>query len=200
MAATPADASSSSSSSSEAVVGGEKSNKMITLISSDGESFEATEEAAKMSVTIKHMIEDGCADDGIPLPNVPAKILSMVIEYCNKHAADAAADDTNKHVADPADADEDDDNNNNDSAGEKEDLKSFDASLVAVDQAMLFDIILAANFLSIKGLLDLACQKVADDIKDKSVEEVREIFKIENDFTKEEEEAVRKENAWAFNE
>uniref|UniRef100_A0A453KIV1 SKP1 component POZ domain-containing protein n=1 Tax=Aegilops tauschii subsp. strangulata TaxID=200361 RepID=A0A453KIV1_AEGTS len=81
MAATPADA---SSSSSEAVVGGEKSNKMITLISSDGESFEATEEAAKMSVTIKHMIEDGCADDGIPLPNVPAKILSMVIEYCNK--------------------------------------------------------------------------------------------------------------------
>ncbi|XP_037437873.1 SKP1-like protein 11 isoform X2 [Triticum dicoccoides] len=178
MAATPADASSSSSSSSEAVVGGEKSNKMITLISSDGESFEATEEAAKMSVTIKHMIEDGCADDGIPLPNVPAKILSMVIEYCNKHAADAAADDTNKH----------------------EDLKSFDASLVAVDQAMLFDIILAANFLSIKGLLDLACQKVADDIKDKSVEEVREIFKIENDFTKEEEEAVRKENAWAFNE
>ncbi|XP_020181820.1 SKP1-like protein 11 [Aegilops tauschii subsp. strangulata] len=196
MAATPADA---SSSSSEAVVGGEKSNKMITLISSDGESFEATEEAAKMSVTIKHMIEDGCADDGIPLPNVPAKILSMVIEYCNKHAADA--DDTNKHVADPADADEDDDNNNNNaSAGEKEDLKSFDASLVAVDQATLFDIILAANFLSIKGLLDLACQKVADDIKDKSVEEVREIFKIENDFTKEEEEAVRKENAWAFNE
>uniref|UniRef100_A0A453KIX3 SKP1-like protein n=1 Tax=Aegilops tauschii subsp. strangulata TaxID=200361 RepID=A0A453KIX3_AEGTS len=163
-------------------VGGEKSNKMITLISSDGESFEATEEAAKMSVTIKHMIEDGCADDGIPLPNVPAKILSMVIEYCNN-------------------ADEDDDNNNNNaSAGEKEDLKSFDASLVAVDQATLFDIILAANFLSIKGLLDLACQKVADDIKDKSVEEVREIFKIENDFTKEEEEAVRKENAWAFNE
>ncbi|XP_037431016.1 SKP1-like protein 11 [Triticum dicoccoides] len=197
MAATAADASSSSS-ISEAVVG-EKSNKMITLISCDGESFEVTEEAAKMSVTIKHMIEDGCVDDGIPLPNVRAKILSMVIEYCSKHAAND--DDTNKHVTDPADTDEDGDNNNNNaSAGEKENLKSFDASLVAVDQATVFDIILAANFLSIKGLLDLACQKVADDIKDKSVEEVREIFKIENDFTKEEEEAVRKDNAWAFNE
>lgn len=176
MAATPADASSSSS-SSEAVVG-EKNNKMITLISSDGESFEATEEAAKMSQTIKHMIEDGCADDGIPLPNVPAKILSMLIEYCNKHVADA----------DKA------------SAGEKEELKSFDASFVTVDQATLFEIILAANFLSIKGLLDLGCQTVADNIKDKSVEEVRKIFNIENDFTKEEEDAIRKDNAWAFNE
>ena len=37
------------------------------------------------SQTIKHMIEDNCADNGIPLPNVTSKILSKVIEYYKKH-------------------------------------------------------------------------------------------------------------------
>ncbi|KAK9127817.1 hypothetical protein Syun_016614 [Stephania yunnanensis] len=56
----------------------------------------------------------------------------------------------------------------------------------------------AANYLDINGLLDLTCQAVADLLKGMSVEEVRKLFNIENDFTPEEEEAVRKENQWAF--
>ncbi|MCP6508470.1 hypothetical protein NL478_27275, partial [Klebsiella pneumoniae] len=59
---------------------GEK--KMITLKSSDGEEFEVEEAVAMESQTIRHMIEDDCADNGIPLPNVNSKILSKVIEYC----------------------------------------------------------------------------------------------------------------------
>ncbi|CAG8458725.1 399_t:CDS:2 [Cetraspora pellucida] len=49
-----------------------------------------------------------------------------------------------------------------------------------VDQDMLFDIILT----------------VANMIKGKSPEEVRSTFNIVNDFTPEEEEAIRKENEW----
>ncbi|OMO95928.1 SKP1 component [Corchorus capsularis] len=41
--------------------------------------------------TIKHMIEDGCADTEIPLPNVNSQTLSKVLEYCKKHV-EAAAD------------------------------------------------------------------------------------------------------------
>ncbi|CAK9143848.1 unnamed protein product [Ilex paraguariensis] len=37
------------------------------------------------ALTIKHMIEDDCADTVIPLPNVTSRILSKVIEYCKKH-------------------------------------------------------------------------------------------------------------------
>ena len=37
------------------------------------------------SQMIKHMIEDHCADNGIPLPNVSSKILSKVTKYCKKH-------------------------------------------------------------------------------------------------------------------
>ncbi|KAJ1491295.1 Skp1 family, dimerization domain-containing protein [Baffinella frigidus] len=62
---------------------------------------------------------------------------------------------------------------------------------------VLFNLILAANFLDIKDLLDLTCKTVAEYIKQcKTPEEIRQRFNIPNDFTPEEEEEVRKENAW----
>ncbi|XP_066324692.1 SKP1-like protein 1 [Miscanthus floridulus] len=159
--------------------------KMITLRSSDNEEFEVEEAVAMESQTIRHMIEDDCADNGIPLPNVNSKILSKVIEYCNKHVHAAAK------PVDGADA-------NAAAAGGGEDLKNWDAEFVKVDQATLFDLILAANYLNIKGLLDLTCQTVADMIKGKTPEEIRKTFNIKNDFTQEEEDEIRRENQWAF--
>ncbi|XP_059435568.1 SKP1-like protein 1B [Corylus avellana] len=152
------------------------SSKKITLKSSDGEAFEVDEAVALESQTIKHMIEDDCADNGIPLPNVTSKILAKVIEYCKKHV----------EAANPEERTSD------------EDLKAWDAEFVKVDQATLFDLILAANYLNIKSLLDLTCQTVADMIKGKTPEEIRKTFNIKNDFTPEEEEEVRRENQWAF--
>jgi S-phase kinase-associated protein 1 len=159
--------------------------KMITLKSSDEEEFEVEEAVAMESQTIRHMIEDDCADNGIPLPNVNSKILSKVIEYCSKHvqAAKPADDSAAADSTPPAPA---------------EDLKDWDAEFVKVDQATLFDLILAANYLNIKGLLDLTCQTVADMIKGKTPEEIRKTFNIKNDFTAEEEEEIRRENQWAF--
>ncbi|KAE8037881.1 hypothetical protein FH972_010434 [Carpinus fangiana] len=57
------------------------SSKKITLKSSDGEVDEAM---ALELLTIKHMIEEDCADNVIHLPNVRSKILAKVIEYCNQ--------------------------------------------------------------------------------------------------------------------
>ena len=171
-----------------------KCEKKITLKSSEGEEFEVDEAVAKESQTIRHMIEDECADNAIPLPNVNSKILSMVIEYCKKHvqaspkpadsgaAADASSS-TSAAAAEPAPT---------------EDMKSWDAEFIKVDQAILFDLILAANYLDIKGLLDLTCQTVADMIKGKTPEEIRKTFNIKNDFTPEEEAEIRRENQWAF--
>lgn len=84
------------------------------------------------------------------------------------------------------------------SKDEEESLKSFDAEFVKVEQDTLFDLILAANYLDIKGLLDLICQTVADMMRGKTPEQIREKFNIVNDYTPEEEEEVRRENAWAF--
>lgn len=74
--------------------------------------------------------------------------------------------------------------------------------MAIVVQCHLFDVFTfpfqAANYLNIKSLLDLTCQTVADMIKGKTPEEIRKTFNIKNDFTAEQEEEVRRENAWAF--
>ncbi|XP_044489384.1 SKP1-like protein 1B isoform X2 [Mangifera indica] len=161
------------------------SPRKIILRSSDGEQFEVDEPVARESQTIKHMIEDDCADNGIPLPNVTSRILAKVIEYSKKHVESRLTEAANNKI-------------NHSNAAAEEDLKNWDAEFVKVDQATLFDLILAANYLNIKGLLDLTCQTVADMIKGKTPEDIRKTFSIKNDFTPDEEEEVRRENQWAF--
>ncbi|KAL3821038.1 hypothetical protein ACJIZ3_006943 [Penstemon smallii] len=155
--------------------------RLLVLKSSDGEAFEVEESVASESHTIKHMIDDDVIDTGIPVSNVTSKILAKVLEYCKRHVEAAK-----RIVADGDDKITDDD------------LKAFDAEFVNVDQCTLYDLILAANYLEIKGLLELTCQTVANMIKGKKPEEIRKTFNIENDFTPEEEAEIRKENAWAF--
>ncbi|KAL6220158.1 hypothetical protein ACLB2K_007915 [Fragaria x ananassa] len=139
----------------------EENTKMFTLRSSDGEAFEVEEAAALQSQTIKHMIEDDCAEGGIPLPNVTSKILAKVID--NEDDALKTCDD--------------------------EFVKELEA-----DQNMLFDMIMEANYLNIKSLLDAMCAHVAGMMRGKTPEEIRTIFLVKNDYTKEEEEEVRREN------
>ncbi|KAG2698292.1 hypothetical protein I3760_07G144600 [Carya illinoinensis] len=155
------------------------SGRKITLKSSDGETFEVDEAVALESQKIKHIIEDDCADNGIPLPNVTSKILSKVIEYCKKHVEAPKAEDRAISL-------------------DEEDLKTWDAEFVNVDKATLFDLVLAAKYLKIKSLLDLTCQTVADMIKGQTPEEIRKTFNMKEYYTPEEEEKVRREKPWAF--
>jgi len=147
------------------------SSKKIILKSSDGETFEIEEAVAVQSQTIKHLIGDESANDtGIPVLNVTSKILAMVIEYCKKHVDAASSDE----------------------------LKKWDAEFVKVDQDTFLKLILAAMYLDIKSLYDLACMTTANNIKDKTPEEICKIFNIKNEYTPEEKEEVRRENSWAF--
>jgi len=155
----------------------------IKLQSSDGEVFPVDVEIAKQSVTIKTMLEDlGMDDDDeevVPLPNVNAAILKKVIQWATYHKDDPPLpeDDENKEKR-------------------TDDICSWDADFLKVDQGTLFELILAANYLDIKGLLDVTCKTVANMIKGKTPEEIRKTFNIKNDFTPAEEEQVRKENEW----
>ncbi|KAL0913275.1 hypothetical protein M5K25_016722 [Dendrobium thyrsiflorum] len=152
---------------------------MVTLRSSDGVEFVVEEAVARESQTILNLIEDGCANDVIPVLIVNSNILAKVIEYCTEHA---------KHVS----------NLPFDNYISELILKKWDKDFLQVDQSTLFDLILAANYLNIKGLLDLSCQAVADMIKGETPEVIRRTFNIRDDFTPEEEEEVRRANPWAF--
>lgn len=112
---------------------------------------------------------------------VNATVLAKVLEWCEHHRGDP-----------PASTDDD-----SDSRRKTTDIEEWDQKFMQVDQEMLFEIILAANYLDIKALLDVGCKTVANMIKGKSPEEIRKTFNITNDFTPEEEEQIRRENEWA---
>ncbi|OEL23296.1 SKP1-like protein 1B [Dichanthelium oligosanthes] len=142
-------------------------------------------------------MQDGCTDGGIPVHNVTAKILAKVLEYCNNHAAAGAGPEVAAAAGTAASSVAG--SSSNASSGKKVDeLAFFDKEFIDVDQDTLHELLLAANSLEIKPLLDLACQRAADMIKDKTPEQIREMFGIINDFSPEEEEEFRKEYAWAF--
>ncbi len=122
----------------------------VKLESSDEQIFEVPREIAEMSVTVKHMIDDFPADSDapIPLPNVTGKILGKVIEWAKYH---------HEHPDPPTDEKKDD--------KRTDDISPWDKEFCDVDQPTLFELILAANYLDIKPLLDLTCKTVANMIK-----------------------------------
>ena len=60
------------------------------------------------------------------------------------------------------------------------------------------DLILAANYLDIKSLLEAGTLEIAHRISGKTSSQIREMLQLENDFTKEEQAAILKENSWAL--
>ncbi|OQR85536.1 S-phase kinase-associated protein 1A [Achlya hypogyna] len=148
--------------------------RKVNLVSQDGDSFEVTQAVACVSELVKTMIADEEDEDGvreIPLPNVKSPVLAKVIEFCAHHVNNPMAD-----IEKPL------------KSGDLADVVSeWDAAFVDIDQEVLFEVILAANYMDIKSLLDLACAKVATLIKGKTSDEIREMFHIEKPV---EEEAV----------
>merc|ERR1719495_2106981 len=115
----------------------------------------------------------------VPLINIKAAILKMVIQWCSYHKDDPtpSEDDNRRRRTD--------------------DISTWDKDFLKdLNQGTLFELILAANFLDIKGLLDVTCKTAANMIKGKTTEEIRQFFNIENDFTPSEEEQITRENEW----
>uniref|UniRef100_A0A8C0DBR4 S-phase kinase-associated protein 1 n=1 Tax=Balaenoptera musculus TaxID=9771 RepID=A0A8C0DBR4_BALMU len=140
----------------------------IKLQSSDGEIFEVDVETVKQSVTIKTMLEDLGMDDEGDDPVPLPNVNAAILKKVIQWCT--------HHKVDPP--------------------PEYDENKEKEAQGALFELILAANYLDIKGLLDVTCKTVANMIKGKTPEEIRRTFNIKNDFTEEEEAQVRKENQW----
>jgi S-phase kinase-associated protein 1 len=152
----------------------------IRIQSSDGEIFKVEMDVVKKSKTIRTMLEDlGIeANDEeevmeiLPLPNVNAMILKKVIDWCTYHKED------------PEPAEEEPERRNGERIQRKMyDLPEWDAEFVKVDKGILFEIIIAANYLHIQGLIDMTCMTVAKMLQNKTPEQIRKEFNIVNDFT-----------------
>ncbi len=77
-------------------------------------------------------------------------------------------------------------------------LPAWDKAFCDVDQAILFQLMIAANYLDIKALLELTCKTVASMINGKAPDEIRALFNITNDLTPEDEEKMRADYGWSL--
>lgn len=62
----------------------------------------------------------------------------------------------------------------------------------------LMKLILAANYLDLRSLLEAGTTEIAVRISGKNSNQIREMLQLENDFTKEEEAFILKANSWAL--
>jgi len=170
----------------------------VILISKDKDSFTVKKEISLVSVLIKTMIDDDDDDDDVdmdadsksetditvPLLNVNSKVLIKVINFCTYHYENGPMKEIEKPLTD---------------TNLKNIVSEWDGTFIqSFEQEELFEIILAANYMDIKPLLDLGCAQIATQIKGKTPEEIRQTFNIENDFTPEEEAQIREENKWCI--
>ncbi|KAI1731282.1 skp1 family, dimerization domain-containing protein [Ditylenchus destructor] len=139
----------------------------------------------KQSHTFFNMFRDlGCVVDEkfvFPMPAVKPEIFQKVIEWTANHIG----------MPDPE---------------VKEDpatrvrtwftMDEYENKFFDLPVYVFAELLTAANYLDIKHLYLYGCQKLAERIKDKTNEEIREMFGLKDDLTPEEKEEVKRENVW----
>ena len=190
-------------------------HQALQLKNGNGRVFTLDRSAAKHSALIRMLLqdfdEDNLHDSVIPLAinDVSDAALGKVFEWMHhqKDEAKDAVDDDNSDVcgrlegmkiaASTVSQDVSEGKSNSNPANTnpkprrkncvkftKSDLSFFSTTMTS---RMLYEILIAANYLEVKPLYDMACQVVADMIRGKTTEEIREIYGVRNDFTVEEE-------------
>lgn len=154
----------------------------IKLITKDDVTITVERSVIEMSTLIKDMLEDHSPEEEtplIPLPNIDYKTMNKVIEYMKYHY-DKEWEEIEKPLKQKL----------------EDTFCEFDLKFLEITVSELIDLIMAANYLNDKRLLDTTCARCAFYIKGKTVEQIRETFGIENDFSPEEEEKIKSENDW----
>lgn len=151
---------------------------IFRLVSQDGTEFKISEKAAHKSETFSNFVssmeytpEDIQRNPAFPVGQVNSAELGLVVKWCEEHKDDPDPVDDRNIV-----------------------ISEFDAQLMDVDNDLIFDLVIAANFLNIKGLLYVCCKKIADMVKGKPCEEMRIIYDIpldEKDKAEEEAAAIK---------
>lgn len=158
-------------------------NQMICLISQECHSFEIRIKDALLSKLVKTMIDYECEDSEvqeIPLPNVPAPTLAKVIEFMQHYSIDPV-----REVEKPLKT-----------VNMEELIQEWYFRFISVEPETLCEIVLAANYMDIKPLLDLTCATLASIVKGKTPDEIHSIFDIKSDLTPEDIEKVKSDIVW----
>lgn len=163
----------------------------VKIVTSDNREFEVDQKVANSFKVIHDMLEtlrsgeDGDikdADTPIKITNVRGDIMKELIAWVDHHKDDPETSDEEEQYRDRR----------------TDDIPQWDKDFVGKwDKSTLYEVLQACNYLDLRPLLEICCKTIANMIKGKSVEQVRDILGLVSDYTPEEEEQLKKENAWA---
>ena len=136
----------------------------VTIVSNDNHAFTVPEAVARAFPILSDILDDAGLADPVPLHNVSGAVLAKVIEFCTFRLANTLEDEAK--------------------------TKAFNAEFFDVDIVNLCALIVAAHYLIAKDLLDSTSAAIAARMYGKNVEEIRNLFGIDSDYTPEEERAV----------
>uniref|UniRef100_A0A915E613 Skp1-related protein n=1 Tax=Ditylenchus dipsaci TaxID=166011 RepID=A0A915E613_9BILA len=158
----------------------------VTVKTQGGELFQVELAVISQSKTFSQMYEDLNLAEGdqfeFPIPAVTSKVFEKVLQWCTDHVGG---------VPEPVIQE--------DPATRERiwfELNDAEKAFYNVPIEQIVELLLAANYLDIKSLYLYGCQTVASLIKNKTVEEVRELLQLEDDMTEEEKDQIRKDNVW----
>ena len=157
-------------------------DKNITLLSSDKEKIEISFKAVQRSVLVKWILEDYPDDEVVSLNYIRSDILKKIKEYLIHYENEDP-----KEIERPLP-----------SHNFKECVDEWDYNFINVDLKLIFEIILGANYMDIKPLIELGSAKIASIIKGNTTEEINKIFVLNNNFTPEEEQQILEEKNWCM--
>lgn len=163
------------------------SGRKVDLKSSDGDKLSISLEIANMSETIKNVIEDAGQTEEIDLITVNTKSIERFVKYYEYHLTYPYPEGYRDKLR-------------------MDQVIDFDKELCNIPDKELFELAIAADYLGCEDLKILTCITMANKIKEigqpnlpgDPVQRIRDYLGIENDFTPEEEEKLRKENKWVF--
>ncbi|KAI1702234.1 skp1 family, dimerization domain-containing protein [Ditylenchus destructor] len=152
----------------------------------DGEVVLVALKQIQQSHTFNNMYRDlnlNAADDvfEFPMPAVKQDIFKKVVDWTANHIG----------VPDPVVKE--------DPATRERtwfELNDYEKKFFDVPVDVLADLLTAGNYLDIRSLYLYGCQSMAALIKNKSPEEIRELFGLEDDLTEDEKAEIRKQNVW----
>ncbi|BDA46115.1 S-phase kinase-associated protein 1 [Coccomyxa sp. Obi] len=162
--------------------------RTVILRSSDGADHVVSSEAACLSRTVQSLLEELEAKEGeespliVPLPNVCDCTLRKVLQYCIQHS-ESGTNLTGRINASDA---------------TRRDMEVWDRNYMLVNTDELYHLVMAAHYLNVPGLLELCCEGIANLIRGKSPQHVRQHFGLVNNFEQAEEEDIRRTNLWAL--
>ena len=75
-------------------------------------------------------------------------------------------------------------------------VTKWEYKFLDMERDKLLELLRAADYMDMRGLLLLCSAKIAHEVRGMSTEEMREYLGVENDFTPEEEAEMKKELSW----